>query len=97
VFAELHPASAIHAVRERLLEVAAPAERQREFIPRLPLAHATASAHGEPLAHALEWFRDRPIGRIRITGLQLIAVDVRLLHHGRHRIAELPLGGHVHG
>ena len=60
-------------------------------MPRLPLAHFTRPGNGTHLAHTLEWFRNRPIGRVRIAQLTVIVAHARRLHPARHRLAELPL------
>jgi hypothetical protein len=55
------------------------------------LAHVAREADGSGLAVALDWFRDRPIGRIRIGAVSLIVVPTRRLHGHRYRIADLSL------
>src|SRR5438105_1342643 len=71
VFAELQPPEPIVALHERLCALGA-VERERPFVPRLPLAHFTRPGNGTHLAHTLEWFRNRPIGRVRIAQLTVI-------------------------
>ena len=91
VFAELHRPEQIAALHDRLTSLGAVACDQ-PFVPRLPLCHFTRTGNGTHLAHTLEWFRNRPIGRIRIGQLSVIVVHARRLHPARHRLAELPLG-----
>jgi hypothetical protein len=91
VFAELHPPEQIATLHERLCALGA-VECEPPFVPRLPLAHFTRPGNGIHLAHTLEWFRNRPIGRVRIAQLTVIVVHARRLHPARHRLAELPLG-----
>jgi hypothetical protein len=90
VFAELHPPTEIAALRERLRPLTA-VGCDDDLVPRLPLAHFTKTGNGTYLAHTLEWFRNRPIGRVRVAQLTLIVVHARRLHPARHRLAELPL------
>jgi hypothetical protein len=91
VFAELHPPEQIVWLHERLRALG-PVDCDRPFVPRLPLAHFTRLGNGTHLAHTLEWFRNRPIGRVRVAQLTVIVVHARRLHPARHRLAELPLG-----
>jgi hypothetical protein len=91
VFAELHPPEQIAELRARLQPLR-PAAGGPGGAPRLPLAHFTRVGNGTHLAHTLEWFRNRPIGRIRVAQLTVIVVHARRLHPARHRLAELPLG-----
>src|SRR5262249_40881962 len=91
VFAELHPPEPIVALHERLTPLGAVGCEQ-PYAPRLPLCHFTRTGNGLHLAHTLEWFRNRPIGRIKIGHLTVIVVHARRLHPARHRLAELPLG-----
>ena len=91
VFAELHPPEQVAALRARLRPLGS-IECDRPFVPRLPLSHFTRPGNGTHLAHTLEWFRNRPIGRVRIWQLTVVVVHARRLHPARHRLAELPLG-----
>jgi hypothetical protein len=91
VFAELHPPEPVVSLSELLRPLRA-VDCDHHLVPRLPLAHFTRSGNGLHLAHTLEWFRNRPIGRIRIAQLTLVVVHARRLHPARHRLAELSLG-----
>jgi len=90
VFAELRPPEQLSSLRERLCALGG-VECERPFVPRLPLSHFTRTGNGTHLAHTLEWFRNRPIGRITVAQLTVIVVHARRLHPARHRLAELPL------
>lgn len=92
VFAEVHPPAPLAALHDVLCPLAPVGVNDQPFLYRLPLAHAVGSAPGRGLTQAVEWFRDRPIGRVRVAGLTLIVVHARRLHPTRHRLAELPLG-----
>jgi 2'-5' RNA ligase len=78
------------ALRERLLPLVGgkPAD---EYLPRLTLGRIVGPVDGAALARASEWFRDRPIGSVRVERIGLARVRRRPFHWIQV-LAELPLG-----
>lgn len=90
VLAEVHPVRPVLALRQLIARVTAP--RDRDFLPRLPLARITAPGEAAPLADALEWFRDRPIGRVQVTSVTLVTMRRAGVFPIVRRFGEVPLG-----
>ena len=90
-FAELHPPDGLLALRERLLPLSDAPPRDEPFLPRLPLGRLTGPVDAPALALAIDWFRDRPIGAIRVERVTLARVRRRPMHWVEP-VAELPLG-----
>ena len=90
-FAELHPPDGLLALRERLVQLAPGTPPDEPFLPRLPLGRLVGPVDGGALALAVEWFRDRPIGAVRVEKVTLAVVRRRPMHW-IEPVAELPLG-----
>jgi hypothetical protein len=93
VFAELHRVEPLLALQAQLRAVVCPGAEDAPPLPRLPLARFVAAGDAPALGRALEWFRDRPIGPIRIGAVTLVVHHRRAPHPRQERIAELPLAG----
>jgi hypothetical protein len=89
-FGEIHPPDGLLALRERLLPLLddRPAD---DYLPRLTLGRLVGPVDGAALARAIEWFRDRPIGSVRIERVGLARVR-RRPYHWIQVLTELPLG-----
>jgi hypothetical protein len=92
VFAELHRAEALCALQGQLLRAHDPDGEDAAPLPRLPVGRFVAAGDAAALGRALEWFRDRPIGPIRIAAVTLVVSHRRSANVWQERIAELPLG-----
>jgi hypothetical protein len=92
VFAELHRAEPLRALQGQLLRALGSDREDAAPLPRLPLGRFVAAGDAAALGRALEWFRDRPIGPIRIAALTLVVSHRRSASVWQERIAELPLG-----
>jgi hypothetical protein len=90
VFAELHRSAPLVTLQAQLR---AALELEDDWLPRLPLAHFAAEGDAAALARAIDWFRDRPIGPIRIGSVLLVVRHGRRLNPWVERVEEVPLGG----
>ena len=90
VFAELHRSEPLVTLQAQLR---AALELGHEWLPRLPLAHFAASGDAAALARAIDWFRDRPIGPIRVGSVLLVVRHGRRLNPWVERVDEVPLAG----
>jgi hypothetical protein len=91
VFAELHRAEELLNLQTQLRQALCPLGSDRP-LPRLPLGRFVAEGDPAALGRALEWFRDRPIGPVRVAALTLVVNRRRSSSVWQERIAELPLG-----
>ena len=92
VFAEVHRAGALLSLQAQLRERLCPGGESAPTLPRLPLGRFAAAGDAAALARAIDWFRDRPIGTIRIGVVTLLLNHGRSLSPWQQRMAELPLG-----
>ncbi|HEY3082064.1 MAG TPA: hypothetical protein VGM69_19430 [Chloroflexota bacterium] len=92
VFAELHRAEPLLELQAQLRAVLSPAAEGAPPLPWLPLGRFVAAGDAPALVRALEWFRDRPIGPIRIGAVTLVVSHRRARNICQERIVELPLG-----
>jgi hypothetical protein len=88
VFAELHRSAQLITLQAQLR---AALELDQEWLPRMPVAHFTAAGDAAALARAIDWFRERPIGPIRIGSVLLVVRHGRRLNPWTERVEELPL------
>ena len=90
VFAELHRAAPLLTLQAQLR---AALGLEDDWLPRLPLAHFTSVGDAQALARAIDWFRDRPIGPIRVASVLLVVRHGRRLNPWVERVDELALAG----
>lgn len=90
-FGEVHPPDGLLALRERLMPLLG-GEPPPEYLPRMTLGRIVGPVDAPALARAIEWFRDRPIGSVRVERVQLARVRRRPFHWIQV-VADLPLGG----
>lgn len=88
VFAELHRSEPLVLLQAQLR---AALELDGEWLPRLPVAHFSASGDAPGLARAIDWFRDRPIGPIRVASVLLVVRHGRRLNPWVERVEEVQL------
>lgn len=89
-FGEIHPPDGLLALNERLAPLLG-GHPAPDYLPRFTLGRIVGPVDAAALARAIEWFRDRPIGSVRVERLALARVRRRPFHWIQV-VADVPLG-----
>lgn len=89
-FGEIHPPDGLLALNARLSPLLGD-RPAAEYLPRFTLGRLTGPVDAAALALAIEWFRDRPIGAVRVERIGLARVRRRPFHWIQV-LRDLPLG-----